>query len=79
MTATHEPGPAYVDKLTEQLCCRHAGLLSTAEDDNAVLRGRLALAVAFIHDPAFDRDARIALAQRLGLPEPASPKGAALQ
>lgn len=61
---------AYVDKLAGQLCCRHASLLATAEDDNAVLRSRIALAVAWIHDPAFDRDARIGLAQRLGLPEP---------
>jgi hypothetical protein len=61
---------AYVDTLAGQLCCRHAGLLATAEDDNAVLRGRLAVTVAFIHDPAFDRDTRTALAQALGLPEP---------
>lgn len=65
---------AYVNVLAGQLCCRHASLLATAENDTAVLRGRLAIAVAFIHDPALDRDARIALAQRLGLPEPTPEK-----
>ena len=64
----------YVDKLAGQLCCRHAPLLVTAENDLAVLRARIALAVAYIHDPAIDRDARIILAQRLGLPEPAQEK-----
>lgn len=67
----------YVDTLTSQLCCRHASLLATSEDDLAVLRARIALTAAFIHDPAVDRDARIALAQRLGLPEPTELKGAA--
>lgn len=61
---------AYVDTLVGQICCRHASLLATAENDLAVLRSRIALAVAYIHDPAVDRDARISLAQRLGLPEP---------
>lgn len=60
----------YEDTLVRQLGCRHASLLATAENDLAVLRSRIALAVAFIHDPAVDRDARITLAQRLGLPEP---------
>lgn len=44
--------------------------LTKAEDELKALRQRVAQAVAFIHDPAYDRDARIALAQRLGLPEP---------
>ena len=61
---------ADVDTLAGQLCTRHTALLATAESDLAVLRARIALTVAFIHDPAVDRDARIALAQRLGLPEP---------
>jgi hypothetical protein len=61
---------AYEDTLVNQLCCRHAPLLATAENDLAVLRARIALAVAWIHDPAVDRDARTALAQRLGLPGP---------
>ncbi|MFR9794176.1 hypothetical protein ACL07V_37075 [Streptomyces sp. MB22_4] len=74
MTTTPDAEQPYVDTLTSQLCCRHAPLLATAEDDNAVLRSRLALAVAFIHDPTYDRDARNALAQHLGLPEPAHPK-----
>lgn len=65
---------AYVDQLAGQLCCHHAPLLATAENDLAVLRTRIALTVAYIHDPAVDRDARIALAQRLGLPEPTPEK-----
>jgi hypothetical protein len=44
--------------------------LRTAEDDLQVLRGLLAEAVAFIHDPAYDDTARRALARRLNLPEP---------
>jgi hypothetical protein len=67
---TAAPDPAYEATLVAQLCCHHAPLLATAEDDNAVLRARVALAVAWIHDPAYDRDARIALAQALGLPQP---------
>ena len=59
---------AYVDTLASQLCARHTALLATAENDLAVLRGRIA--VAFIHDPAYDRDARTALAKALDLPEP---------
>lgn len=65
---------AYVDMLTGQLCTRHTALLATVEDDLAVLRGRIALTVAFIHDPAFNRDARVALARILGLPEPTPEK-----
>ena len=70
MTTTPDTDPTYVDALAGQLCTRHTALLATAENDLAVLRARIALAVAFIHDPAVDRDARIALAQRLSLPEP---------
>lgn len=69
-----DTGQAYEDTLVDQLCCRHAPLLATAENDLAVLRTRIALTVAYIHDPAVDRDARIALAQRLGLPEPTPEK-----
>jgi hypothetical protein len=61
---------AYVDTLANQLCTRHTALLATAENDLAVLRSRIALTVAFIHDPAYDHTARQALAKRLGLPEP---------
>jgi hypothetical protein len=45
-------------------------LLKSAEDELEHHRKRLALVVAFIHDPTHDRDARIALAQLLGLPGP---------
>jgi hypothetical protein len=65
---------AYEDTLVNQLGCRHASLLATAENDLAVLRSRIALTVAFIHDPTIDRDARTALAQRLQLPEPGPEK-----
>ncbi|MFD8839787.1 hypothetical protein [Streptomyces griseofuscus] len=68
MPDTDQP---YVDKLAGQLCTQHTVLLATAENDLAVLRARIALTVAFIHDPTWDRDARNALAKRLGLPEPA--------
>jgi hypothetical protein len=61
---------AYVDTLADQLCTRHTALLATAENDLAVLRSRIALTVAFIHNPAHDRATREALAQTLGLPEP---------
>ncbi|MFF9003727.1 hypothetical protein ACF1GW_39180 [Streptomyces achromogenes] len=49
-----DPDQTYVDALANQLCCRHASLLTTA----------------FIHDPAHAHAARTALAQALGLPEP---------
>ncbi|GAA3807836.1 hypothetical protein ACFQ0G_53775 [Streptomyces chiangmaiensis] len=69
-----EPDQAYVTGLATQLEGRHASLLATAENDLAILRGRLALTVAFIHDPTHDHAARTALAKRLGLPEPAQEK-----
>ncbi|MGV9278121.1 hypothetical protein [Streptomyces griseosporeus] len=61
---------AYIDELASQLCARHKDLLATAENDLAILRTKIALTVAFIHDPTHDRDARTALAQALELPEP---------
>ena len=60
----------YEDTLTDELCTRHTGLLATAEDDLAILRARLALVAAWIHNPAYDPSARAALARALGLPEP---------
>jgi hypothetical protein len=45
-------------------------LLRAAEDELQKLRGVVARTVAWIHDPSHDRDARIALAQHLGLPNP---------
>lgn len=59
----------YVDQLATELCTRHPDLVS-AENDLAVLRGRIAIVATFIHDPAYDDTARRALAQALGLPEP---------
>lgn len=47
-----------------------AALLKAAEDELQRLRGWIAEVAGFIHDPAHDRDARTALARRLGLPEP---------
>ncbi|MEU5108188.1 hypothetical protein AB0H07_39025 [Streptomyces sp. NPDC021354] len=49
--------------------CRKA--LRAAEDELQTLRGFKADVVAFIHMPAYDADARRALAERLGLPIPA--------
>lgn len=60
----------YVRALAGQLCTRHTSLLATAENDLAVLRGRIAIVTAFIHDPTYDDTARRALAQALGLPQP---------
>lgn len=71
MTTTPDTEQPYVDKLANQLCCRHAPLLATAEDDNAVLRSRLALALACLHNPAGRAVARRAIARAIGVPEPA--------
>lgn len=59
----------YVQALAGELCTRHPDLLS-AENDLALLRGRIAIVATFIHNPAYDDTARRALAQALGLPEP---------
>ncbi|MCX4231742.1 hypothetical protein [Streptomyces ortus] len=45
-------------------------LLRIAEDELQKLRGQLATAAGFIHDPAHDLSARQALAQLLKLPHP---------
>lgn len=63
------PDAAYVTELADELRHRHPDLVS-AENDLAVLRGRIAIVATFIHDPAYDDTARRALAQALGLPEP---------
>ncbi|MGW3383290.1 hypothetical protein ACWDCO_24280 [Streptomyces albogriseolus] len=68
--ADHDP--AYVDTLARELCTHHSDLLS-AENDLALLRGRIAIVTTFIHNPAYDDTARRALAQALGLPEPTRP------
>ena len=59
----------YVQNLAGQLATRHPDLLS-AENDLALLRGRLAIVTTWIHNPTYDDTARRALAQALGLPEP---------
>jgi hypothetical protein len=66
--AEHTPG--YEAALAGQLLERQPALLATAENDLAILRARLAIVAAFIHNPAFDDTARRALAQALQLPEP---------
>jgi hypothetical protein len=63
--------PDYIDTLADQLTERHPDLLRTAENDLALLRGRLAIVTRFINDTAYDDTARRALAQALGLREPA--------
>jgi hypothetical protein len=60
----------YVADLAIQLGQRHPSLLATAENDLAILRGRLAIVTAFIHNTDYDDTARRALAQALQLPEP---------
>ncbi|MFJ5294498.1 hypothetical protein [Streptomyces sp. NPDC088348] len=60
---------AYIDRLATELETRPA-LLRAAEDDLALLRARLALVTAWIHNPVYDDTARRALAQALNLPEP---------
>lgn len=67
------PDANYVGKLVGQLRDRHPDLLS-AENDLAILRGRIAIVATFIHNPAYDHTARQALAQALGLPEPTPEK-----
>ncbi len=67
MTATD---PGYEEALAGELCTRHPALVASLEDDLALLRGRIAIVAAFIHNPAYDDTARRALAQALGLPEP---------
>lgn len=52
-------------------------LLRIAEDELQRLRGQLASAAAFIHDPTHDLSARQALAGLLHLPQPAIPGRAA--
>lgn len=47
-----------------------ARTLATAEDELALHRRRLQDIANWIHDPAYDETARIALARRLALPEP---------
>jgi hypothetical protein len=51
VTDTNPAGhdPAYVATLADQLCCRHASLLTTTENDLAVLRARTALTTETIH------------------------------
>jgi hypothetical protein len=65
-----DPDPGYVDTLADQLRTRRPDALDAAENDLALLRGRLALVTTFIHNPAHDRAARQALARLLALPEP---------
>lgn len=67
--AEHTPG--YAATLAGQLLERQPALLATAENDLAILRARLAIVTAFIHNPAYDNTARRALAQALHLPDPA--------
>ena len=66
--ADHPPG--YVATLADQLTERHPDLLA-AENDLAILRGRIAVVTAFIHNPVYDTTARRALAHALQLPAPA--------
>jgi hypothetical protein len=44
--------------------------LATAEDELARHRRLLTATVGWINDPSYDESARVALAQRLGLPGP---------
>lgn len=46
--------------------------LANAENELARLRGIVADTTAWIHDDAYDSEARCALARRLKLPEPSS-------
>jgi hypothetical protein len=63
----------YVAQLADELYQRYPDLL-TAEKDLALLRGRLAIVAAWIHNDAWDDTARRHLAQALGLPEPSHSK-----
>jgi hypothetical protein len=70
-----EHSPGYVAALAGQLTQRHPDLLARAENDLALYRARLALVARFIHNPAYCTEARRALAQTLGLPQPETPHG----
>lgn len=50
--------------------CSHLADLKTAEDELAILRRRIATVATWIHNQAYDRSAREALARDLRLPEP---------
>ncbi|MFE6412616.1 hypothetical protein ACFVOR_37415 [Streptomyces sp. NPDC057837] len=67
-TPTHDP--AYVANLATELNVQRPDLLTSAENDLALLRARLAIVATWIHNQAYDDTARRALAQALGLPEP---------
>ena len=55
---------AYEATLAGQLATRHPDLLS-AENDLALLRGRLAIVTTWIHNPTYDDTARRALGDQL--------------
>jgi hypothetical protein len=73
----HDVDPAYVAGLATQLHDRRPDALDAAEDDLAILRGRLAIVATWINNPAYCPTAREALAQALNLPAPAkeTPRG----
>lgn len=72
--SSEEAPAAYVASLVGQLAHR-PDALDAAEDDLAILRGRLAIVTRFIHNPTHDHTARLALAQDLQLPAPEKPHG----
>lgn len=62
---------AYEALLVGQLRSERPDLLQAAEDELQRLRGLFATVARHINNPAYDHDARAALAKALGLPEPA--------
>ncbi|MGW0334342.1 hypothetical protein ACWD0J_21145 [Streptomyces sp. NPDC003011] len=62
--------PAGSEQAPEPRAAALARTLATAEDEIARYRRMFQDAASWINDPAYDAAARIALARRLGLPEP---------
>ena len=65
--AEHTPG--YAATLAHQLA-RRPDALDAAEDDLAILRGRIAIVTRFLHNPNIPLDIRRTLARDLQLPTP---------
>jgi hypothetical protein len=64
-----EHTPGYAATLVGQLA-RRPDALDAAEDDLAVLRGRIAIVTRFLHNPTIALDIRQGLARDLHLPTP---------
>jgi hypothetical protein len=69
ISASSSP-PVGSEQAPEPQASTLARTLATAEDEIARYRRMIQEAASWIHDPAYDEAARVALARRLALPEP---------